>query len=331
MSETNPPLVSFVMIAWRQEEFIRAAVEGAFQQTYSPLEIILSDDCSPDGTFEIMREMADAYHGPHQVRLNRNERNLGVGGHVNRCMELVRGELVVIAAGDDISVPHRTETLVKAWLDSGRKAHSIYSDTEAIDQQGRKLGINRFPPAPYQDDLMRLCRKGKAGVPGCAHAWRKSVFDYFGPLNPDVVYEDGAIPMRSRLLGTVAYVPEPLILQRRWEGCLTVPLREQDAVANYKKQRATHAERLITLYRQWRDDLARWPNPPRGHARVINVMDSKARFTLAMQQPGFGSRFRAFLTALRHPQNWPHVMYRYAICASTGVYHAWIRSRIDGK
>ena len=122
MTETNAPLVSFVIIAWRQEPFIRAAVEGAFQQTYSPLEIILSDDCSPDGTFDIMREMAESYRGPHQVRLNHNERNLGLGGHVNRCMELVRGELVVVAAGDDISVPRRTETLVKAWLDSGQGA-----------------------------------------------------------------------------------------------------------------------------------------------------------------------------------------------------------------
>jgi glycosyltransferase involved in cell wall biosynthesis len=331
MSETNPPLVSFVMIAWRQEEFIRAAVEGAFQQTYSPLEIILSDDCSPDGTYDILREMAEAYRGPHQVRLNHNERNLGVGGHVNRCMEMVRGELVVIAAGDDISVPHRTQTLVKAWLDSGRKAHSIYSDTEAMDQHGVKLGINRFPPAPWQDDLPRLCRTGKSGVPGCTHAWAKSVFDHFGPLNPDVVYEDGAIPMRSRLLGTVAYVPEPLVLQRRWEGCLTVPLREQDAVVNFKKQRATHAERLISLYRQWRTDLARWPNPPHALARTIDVMDSKARFTLAMQQSESRTRFRAFLAALRHPQNWPHVIHRYAICASSRVYHGWIRSRMEGK
>ena len=63
---TNPsnPLISFVLLAYKQEKYIREAVEGAFAQTYSPLEIILSDDASPDGTFEIIQEMAAAYQGP---------------------------------------------------------------------------------------------------------------------------------------------------------------------------------------------------------------------------------------------------------------------------
>ena len=52
-----------------------------FAQIYSPFEIILSDDCSPDGTFKIMQEMVEAYKGPHEFVLNRNEENLGIGGH----------------------------------------------------------------------------------------------------------------------------------------------------------------------------------------------------------------------------------------------------------
>ena len=51
------PLVTFALFAYNQEQYIREAIEGAFAQTYQPLEIILSDDCSTDRTFEIMREM----------------------------------------------------------------------------------------------------------------------------------------------------------------------------------------------------------------------------------------------------------------------------------
>ncbi len=40
------PLVTFALFAYNQEQYIREAVEGAFSQTYEPLEIILSDDCS---------------------------------------------------------------------------------------------------------------------------------------------------------------------------------------------------------------------------------------------------------------------------------------------
>ena len=55
------PLVTFALFAYNQERYIREAVEGAFAQTYEPLEIILSDDCSTDRTFEIMQEMVANY------------------------------------------------------------------------------------------------------------------------------------------------------------------------------------------------------------------------------------------------------------------------------
>ena len=55
------PLVTFALFAYNQEKYIREAVEGAFSQTYEPLEIILSDDCSSGGTFEIMQEIAAEY------------------------------------------------------------------------------------------------------------------------------------------------------------------------------------------------------------------------------------------------------------------------------
>lgn len=56
--DQDRPLVTFALIAYDQERFIREAVEGAFSQTYSPLEIILSDDCSSDRTFEIIKDVA---------------------------------------------------------------------------------------------------------------------------------------------------------------------------------------------------------------------------------------------------------------------------------
>src|SRR5712672_4304281 len=107
--EASKPLLTFALAALNQERFIREAVEAAFAQTYSPLEIILSDDCSEDRTFEIMCEMAKAYRGPHRIVLNRNPVRRSIGGHINRIMEVSQGELILAAAGDDISLPRRTQ------------------------------------------------------------------------------------------------------------------------------------------------------------------------------------------------------------------------------
>src|SRR5258706_790207 len=96
------PLLPFVVATFNQEAYVRQAITNAFAQTYSPLEIIISDDCSRDRTFIIASEMAATYKGPHTIRLNRNPTNFGIGGHVNRIMELCRGALVIAAAGDEV-------------------------------------------------------------------------------------------------------------------------------------------------------------------------------------------------------------------------------------
>src|SRR6266700_1757044 len=152
----NPPLISYVVATFNQKDYIREAVESAFAQTYSPLEIIISDDCSKDGTFEIAQAMAAAYRGPHTVRLNQNQSTLGIGGHTNRLMELCRGELIVVAAGDDVSLPNRTEVIRQAWEHSGRQATSIFSCYTTINQDGtvRGIGGQRGTPlngAPFHE------------------------------------------------------------------------------------------------------------------------------------------------------------------------------------
>jgi glycosyltransferase involved in cell wall biosynthesis len=60
-----------------------------------------------------MKEMAASYNGPHKVILNRNEKNLGIGGDINRIMEIAQGELIIGVAGDDISLPERTKKHTK--------------------------------------------------------------------------------------------------------------------------------------------------------------------------------------------------------------------------
>lgn len=331
-SQVERPLVSLVVFAYRQEAFIRDAIEGAFGQDYQPLEILLSDDASPDDTYAIMDRMAAEYRGPHAIQLNRNPSNLGLAGHLNRCMELARGEWVVIAAGDDISLPTRVSRVVDAWRDSGCQARSVYSDARGIDFHGDENGvIIRRPSARHQNDILRLCREGKVGVTGCAHAWHRSVFDHFGPLRTDVRFEDGVIPLRSRLLGSVVHIPESLVLYRMWDGSMSQPNQPIASVAEYKRKRAANAEQLIAVHHQWEADFAKVDDPPPGYQSMVAAMVAKARFIAAMQRPGFGARFRAFREAAGHPSNWRYLASWYPRCAFSLVYDAWIRRRIGHR
>jgi glycosyltransferase involved in cell wall biosynthesis len=215
------PLLTFALAALNQERFIREAVEAAFAQTYSPLEIILSDDCSEDRTFELMCEMAKEYRGPHRIVLNRNPVRRSIGGHINRIMEVSRGELILAAAGDDVSLPQRAQETYEAWESTGRKATSIHSKIFQIDEDGNsideifktecadgtRLVEQKVQPMQYVQTLEPL-------IFGCAHAFSRKLYNVFGNLPDEVIHEDNALGFRSVLAGQLLFINEPLVKYR---------------------------------------------------------------------------------------------------------------------
>jgi len=218
------PLVSFFVTAYRQEHLVRAAIEGAFAQTYQPLEILLSDDCSPDGTYRVMQEMAAAYAGPHRVILNRNPANLGIPAHVDRIMALTRGAFVVQNAGDDVSAPERTERLVAAWLDSGRRAKAIHSARRRLDEAGGLHEVFDDARVLANQTPLEVIRDHGTLV-GASLGWDRDLWTVFGPLGRTPVFDDFPTCFRASLIGTVAYLPEPL-LHYRMGGTSTRPAGE---------------------------------------------------------------------------------------------------------
>ena len=212
-TESGRPLLTVAVVAYAQEAYVAEAVRAALAQTYTPLEIIVSDDRSPDRTFEIMREVVEAYRGPHTVILNRNETNLRLAGHVNFVVSMAKGELVAIAAGDDISHPERMATTFEAYERSGRRGLSIFGNAIVIDQNGKESGLYEPPHTPDEFSAMALADSGR-GVLGCTHSFHRSLFDVFGPLHPDTHSEDIVLPFRAALLGEVVYVDDVMARYR---------------------------------------------------------------------------------------------------------------------
>lgn len=251
----SKPLVTFALFGYNQERFVREAVRSALAQTYSPLQVILSDDCSPDGTFEIMREEAARYEGPHRVVLNRNEHNLGLGGHYNRVMELAEGGLIVTAAGDDVSLAERTEEFVKVWSEGGN--FSIYSNYVIMDGDGVERGVEGGIAQEAGKTWWEKVRSEVMRGIGCAHAWDRAVFDVFGPLPDDIVQEDVAIPFRASLLGRVAYIDECLARYRRHDT--NIWKRRDDLLRadlpQYMEHQLETAQTSRTNLESWMRDL----------------------------------------------------------------------------
>lgn len=209
------PLVTFAVLAYKQERFIREAIEGAFAQTYSPLEIVLSDDCSTDRTFAIMKEMADSYKGPHKVILNQNSKNLGIREHVNFIFSTAKSDWIVMAAGDDVSVPSRTASLM-AVASSGVNITAVGSAFDLID------AVGRITPLGKSSNCLRTLNEAEdfhvitgRQLKGATAMWSRRLFEEFGPIKQPADFEDVVLTIRGILLGTVVeLVNMPLVKWR---------------------------------------------------------------------------------------------------------------------
>ena len=204
-----------LLIAYRQPDTIARAVRAALAQTYSPLEIIASDDASDDATFAAMQAALAGYAGPHRIVLNRNPRNLGIGAHLSHLVGLSRGELLFVTAGDDVSLPQRCEVVVRAWLAHARRPDLIASALFDMDDGG---GLHAaIVPSTLQ--RYRSVADWLADPPfvvGAAQAWTRRLFDRFGPLPAGVVAEDlimvfRAVAGASHDAGGAITLPEALV------------------------------------------------------------------------------------------------------------------------
>lgn len=210
--DADHPLVTFALFAYNQERFIREAVEGAFAQTYSPLELILSDDCSTDGTFEIMRRMAATYRGHHRIILNRNTRNLGIGEHVYRIFQIAHGKIIVTAAGDDVSEARRVSAIAACF--------SLHPDVLAVVSSFTYINASsaalpgRWTPHADAYSLGNFS-KGVINTPGAAAAWSRDLVTRWPALH-NIVHEDRVLPFRALLAGgLIVGIDDVLVSYRR--------------------------------------------------------------------------------------------------------------------
>ena len=211
----NPPLITFALFAFNQERFICEAVKSALAQTYAPIEFLFSDDCSTDRTFELMeRTVLDDGCRPRSVLVRTNARNLGLAHHINLVSSLATGDFIVVAAGDDISEPHRVQALVSSWCAAGRPDCSVFSAMSEIDQNSKLTGRRFRSKVDWKRMTPRSLLKRNLGVFGASHAWCRSISREFPPLYENVINEDVVIPFRAMLMDGGIYLDDPLVRYR---------------------------------------------------------------------------------------------------------------------
>src|SRR5437899_724792 len=100
------------MPVFNAERWVGAALASALRQTYTEFELIVADNGSTDGTFEIVQSFDDP-----RLRIQTATRTLGAVANHNRAIRLSKGAFVKFLHGDDLLLPDCVEAMVSLALE----------------------------------------------------------------------------------------------------------------------------------------------------------------------------------------------------------------------
>ncbi len=132
---SSEPLVSIGIPTYNRAKNgnLRRVVERSLGQSYSNIEVIVSDNCSDDNTSDVMAEFSDS-----RLQYFRQNTNIGPNSNFNFCLDQARGKYFLLFHDDDSIDPDFIETCM-ASLEEGKDVGIIFTGVRVIDQNDNIL------------------------------------------------------------------------------------------------------------------------------------------------------------------------------------------------
>lgn len=243
---------TFILVSYNQEGTVEASARAVLAQEGDPLQIILSDDCSTDQTYNILQKLAAEYQGPHEVTVRQNARNLGVNEHVRHAIKEAQCDFLLWSAGDDVSLPQRARVTLDAYALHGSKL--IYSDAQTRRPDGSP-GTNAYRKALFYRDEFTVLEAATSFslYLGAAVSWHKDLFYKYGGLPKERAHEDLILGFRAILEGSLHYVPQELIIYQEDAGVGSELSQSNGLLENRTRRQAVLKGKLTVLEQRLKD------------------------------------------------------------------------------
>ena len=134
---SSHPLVSVLMPAFNHERYVEAAVRSVLEQDWPRVELLVVDDGSGDGTWEVLERLRPECESTLERVVIVRQENRGTTVTCNRLFEMSRGEYVLILASDDSLLPGALAALA-APLDGLPEVGVAVGQNELMDDAGNR-------------------------------------------------------------------------------------------------------------------------------------------------------------------------------------------------
>jgi glycosyltransferase involved in cell wall biosynthesis len=283
--------LSVLIATYNQERYIEQAVRGALmQRTSFDYEILVADDCSTDGTREILRALA-AEH-PNRLRLVLNERNLGMHGNYRNVWMQCRGQYIAVLEGDDYWTDPTKLAKQVAFLDAHPECvlcfHNvvIFSDDESVIGGEALYCPPDLPEICGSEDLLQEMFINSSSV-----VLRNGVFKEFPALGTDLALGDWPLYLWLSSFGKLGYIPEVMSAYRKHGEGLWKRTSPEERIRSVTKMYELAMELfehkydaiIRVLIRRWAayvqcdDERQRWMTAAKSAQRQVEELQRKNR------------------------------------------------------
>lgn len=178
-NEATGPRVSVIMPSYNLAKYLPQAIESVLSQDYDDYELIIVDDCSSDGSYQIVENYAR--DNPEHIKVYKTPRNLYLAGALNYGAERASGRYLIPLDADNWLAPGTLRTLADQ-LDRDRSLDIVYGKVKFVTEDGEPDasvsgdGISGWPPREFNYDVQMGHRNQ---IPSTS-MYRRSVWDRVG-------------------------------------------------------------------------------------------------------------------------------------------------------
>lgn len=170
------PLVSIVTPSFNQASYLNEAMQSVLRQDYSPIEYIVIDGGSTDGSIEIIQANKE------KLAFWSSQPDEGQTDAINKGFARAKGKILAWLNADDRLKPNAVAEAV-AFLQQHPEVGMVYGDADFIDANGRVVGQFNARQTDY-----RALLRGYVHIPQQAAFWRADLWRQVAPLDKSLSF-----------------------------------------------------------------------------------------------------------------------------------------------
>lgn len=239
------PVVTVVALCYNHERFVIECLESIRAQTFQDFELIVTDDCSRDGSPELIRTWLAKFY-PFAAFIQ-HKKNVGLCKTLNEVLAVAQGSFISMIATDDLWEPTKIEQQHAVMDAQPDNVAVVYSDALQIDESGALLDRTfiaaHWPGKPIPSGQLFGELADGNFIPAMATLIRLSALQGVGGYDERLTYEDYDMWLRLAHVYTFVYSPGTVARYRIVATSIVRTL--------FERPTANHSYTRFLIFEKW--------------------------------------------------------------------------------